>query len=319
VRRRRFLALAGGAVLCPGRARAAKTVRLGVLTPGETQWQRDQVLAALAAAGYVEGRNLVLDTRSADGRLERLDGLAAALVAARPDAILAVNSPGLRAAMKATATIPIVMGVVGDPVRLGFVASMARPGGNATGISNMSSDLVTRRLQLLKEAVPAARRVALLLHPDEPIATIEQEMLAPAARVLGLELRAFPVREQGELAQAFATALAWRADAALRLAGQAGALARPTIALAAQHRLPVMHLQRSHVAEGGLMAYFSDEADLWRRAGAYLARVLDGEKPGDLPIVQPERFAFVVNLATAKALGLAIPDALLNLADEVIE
>jgi putative ABC transport system substrate-binding protein len=321
-RRQLFVA---GATLCicfcfqAGAWGADRIFRVGVLTPSESQWQKAALLEPLRAANYAEGRNLVVNVRSAEAQLERLDKLAAELVHAGVDAIVAVNTPGTRAAMKATRTVPIVMAAVGDPIGLGFVTNLARPGGNVTGMSNMANELVTRRLQLLKEAVPSAIRVAALIHPDEPIAALEFRDLEAAAPKLGIELRSFAARSQDDLRKAFDEASTWRADAAIRLAGQAGAFAAQTIELAQAHRLPVMHLQRSHVVDGGLMSYFADEGDLWRRVGAYVVRILGGEKPGDLPIMQPVRFELVINLKTARALGITIPESVLVRADEVIE
>lgn len=256
--------------------------------------------------------------RSAEGKLERLPQLAAALTKSHVDVVLAVNTPGARAAMDATKTIPIIMTAVGDPVGLGIVTNLARPGGNVTGFSNMSGDLAAKRLALLKEAVPAAKRVAVMMHPDDPIVPIQiRDINATAAR-LGVELEVIPLRHTQELESAFQKALQWRAQALLRLAGQATLIGPPTAALALKHRLPSMLLLRQDVEAGGLMSYFSDQPALFRRAATYVDKILKGAKAGDLPVEQPVKFEFYVNLKTAKQIGLTIPPNVVARADKVI-
>lgn len=273
----------------------------------------------LRQLGYEPDRNLRLLFRSAEGKLDRLPALATELVEARVDAIVAINTPGTRAAIQATTQIPIVMTIVGDPIGAGFVSNLARPGGNVTGISNMQAELGAKRLQLLTEAVPAAKRVAVLLNPADPITGPQRQDTARAAPKLGVEIRFFPVGEPGELPATFTAMRAWRADAALWLAGQALTFQRETIALAAQHRLPVMFAQGADVEAGGLIAYAADQDELFRRTALYVDRILKGTKPGDLPVEQPMKFQLVINRKTAHALGLTIPPMLLFQADRLIE
>jgi putative ABC transport system substrate-binding protein len=293
--------------------------RVGVLVPSEAQWERAVFLARLRELGYVEGVNLALDVRNGDGALERMPALAQALVAAAPDVILALNTPGTRAAIEATRAIPIVMSIVADPVGLGFVSNLARPGGNVTGVSNQANDLAAKRLALFAEAVPGLRRVAVLVHPDEPIAAIEARAVEAPARRLGMELRLLPVRTRADLEEAMRSAAAWRADGVFRLAGQANTLATETADLALEHRLPFMGLQAPAARSGALLTYFGDQSELHRLSADYVDRILRGASPGELPIQQPTKFELVVNLRTARALGIAIPQTLLLRADEVIE
>lgn len=312
--------VAAGALVPASFAQAiSRSYRVGVLTPSESQWQPDVFRLALRDLGYEEGKNLTLVIRDAAGRLERLPTLAADLVAARVDVVAAVNTPGAKAAIAATQVVPIVMTVVGDPLATGLVPNLARPGGNATGVSNLGRDLTEKRLQLLTEAVSGARRIAVLLHPDDPVVVPQVEDVKAAALRLGVEARFVSVRSTGELPAAFATMREWQAEALLRLFGQAFATSAGTIALAAEHRLPTMMLTKDEVAAGGLMSYDADRAQLFRRAAFFVDKILKGAKPGELPIEQPTKFEFVINLKTAAALGLNMPLSLLARADEVIE
>jgi putative ABC transport system substrate-binding protein len=293
----------------------SKPFRVGVLTPAERQWEGAAFREALRNLGYVEGSNITIDVRSADGKLERMPELAAALINSNVDVIVAVNTPGARAAMEATKTVPIVMTAIGDPVGLGLVTSLARPGGNVTGLSNMSGDLAGKRLELLKEAVPAAKRIAVMMHPDEPIVPIQVKDINATAARMGVELEIIPLRHAHELERAFQKALQWRAQGLLRLAGQATVIGPPTAELALKHRMPSMLLLRQDVEAGALMSYFTDHQALFRRAATYVDKILKGSKPGELPIEQPSRFEFYVNLKTAKQIGLTIPPNLLARAD----
>jgi putative ABC transport system substrate-binding protein len=276
-------------------------------------------LDVLKQLGYQDGRNLRLVLRSAEGKLALLPALAADLVAARVDVIVAVNGPATQAAIRATRTIPIVMVAVGDPVGAGFVSNLARPGGNVTGTSNIVAELGSKRLAVMKELVPQAKRIAGLFNPDDPITGRQRREMEEAAPSLKTEVRFFPVRATEELPKTFEKIRAWHADAALWLLGQQHAFQTASIKLAAQHRLPLMTTFREYVAAGGLLSYLSDSIEVHERAAVYVDRILKGSKPGDLPIEQPTKFELVVNLKTAKALGLTVPQSLLIRANEAIQ
>ena len=300
-------------------AQARKVYRVGVLTPSAAQWQPAVYRQALRELGYEEMVNLTLVVRDAGGRLETLPQLAMELGGENVDVIVAINTPGTRAAISATKTIPIVMSEVGDPVATGFVTNLRRPGGNVTGVSTLSRELTAKRLALLKEAVPRAARIAVLLHPDDPIVAPQVEETKVAAARLGVEPRFFAVRSAEELERAFATMKQWRAQAVLRLAGQAAALVKQTIELAFRYHLPTMLVTKQQVSAGGLMSYDPDRAEIARRTAYYVDKILKGAKPGDLPIEQPTKIELVINMKTAKALGLTIPPSLRLQADQVIE
>ena len=292
---------------------------VGVLAPHSRQHGYPAFLEALRVTGYEQDRNLRLLFRSAEGKLERLPALATELVEARVDVIVAINTPGTRAAIQATKQIPIVMTIVGDPVGMGFVSNLARPGGNVTGISTMGTELAAKRLALLKEAMPAAKRIAAMLNPADPITVPQMRDTERAAPLVGVEIRFFRVRATGDLPETFKHMLAWRADAALWLAGQAQTFQPGAIELAAKHRLPVMVPQRQDVEAGGLISYSADQVELFRRTAHHVVRILKGAKPGDLPVEQPMRFELAINLKTAKALGLTLPPSLLVQVDRVVE
>ena len=240
------------ALASPAEAQLKAKPRIGVLTPAERQWEGAAFREGLRHLGYIEGSNILIDVRSAEGKLERMPELAAALINSDVDVILAVNTPSARAAMDATKAIPIVMAAIGDPVGLGLVTNLARPGGNVTGLSNMSGDLAGKRLELLKEAIPAARRIAVMMHPDDPIVPIQvKDINATAARIVSLEN--IPVRGAEDLERAFQRALQWRAQGLLRLAGQATVIGPATAEQALKHRLPSMLLLRQDVEAGALM------------------------------------------------------------------
>ena len=314
-----------GALAAPLAAEAQQAnppPRVGVLTP-----QSRELSAAswagfrqgLRELGWEDGRNLVIEARFADGKLDRLSALAEELVSLRVSVIVAANSPGTRAVMSATKTIPIVMVEVGDPVATGFVSSFARPGGNVTGVSNMSRDIGRKRLQLLKEAVPKALRIAVMLNPDDPITAPQWRDVEEAAGSLGVQLQRYEIRNMEDLERAFQAATAGRADAVLRLADPLVVVLGPkTVELVTRYRLPAM-VYRRDVETGALMSYFADVPDYHRRAATYVDRILKGARPGELPIEQPTKFELVINLKTAKALGLRIPPSLLLRADQVIE
>jgi len=274
----------------------------------------------LRELGWQEGRNLVIEYRSAEGNFERLAALAAELVDLKVPVLVAANTPGTRAAMKATKTIPIIMVAVGDPVATGFVTNLARPDGNVTGVTNIARELTRKRLELLKEMVPAARRNAVIMNPDDPIVPPQVKEVRAASQMLGLDLQFVEVRKVSDLEPAFAIMLRGQADAVLRLADPLGTALRARIVeLTMKHRLPAMLTLRQDVEAGGLIAYWTDHIAHYRRAATYVDRILKGAKPADLPVEQPTKFELVINLKTAKALGLTIPQPLLLRADQVIE
>jgi putative ABC transport system substrate-binding protein len=299
---------------------AAQNLRtVGVLTPHRDDPNWPAFFETLKQLGYSEGRNLHLIFNSADKKYDRLPVLAAQLVKQHAEVIVAVNTPGARAAIRATKTIPIVMTIVGDPVGTGFVSNLAHPGGNVTGISNMSGQFAAKRLQLMKELLPGAKRIALLFNPVDPVTAPQIRDTGAAAHPLGVEVRDFGVKSSDALPAAFADMASWHADAAVWLSGQGTAMQAPTSELALRHRFPVMVTQRADVEAGGLISYFPDHAELFRRTAQYVDLILKGAKPGELPVEQPTKFELTVNLKTAKAIGLAVPPSILVQADHVIE
>jgi putative ABC transport system substrate-binding protein len=279
----------------------------------------DAFRGGLRDLGYVEGQNVVVEYRWSEGRDERLAELAAELVQLNVALIVTVGTPATLAAKAAPGTIPVVMTSVGDPVGSGIVASLAHPEGSVTGLSLLDADLDGKRIELLKEAVPGLRRLAILWSANDPGMTLAYNRVEIAAQTLRLDLQNLGVRAPGEFAGAFQAAGAARADA-LVVTAQPFTMRHQAqiVELAAKHRLPAMYTTRSFVDAGGLMAYGPDRVDLSRRAATYVDRILRGAKPTDLPVEQPTKFELVVNLKTAKVLGLAIPQSLLVWADEVI-
>ena len=271
--------------------------------------------------GYVEGRNLVLEPRFADGKLERLPMLAQEIIRLNPDVIFVSTTPGSLAAKAATATIPIVFVAVADPVGNGLVPSLARPSGNVTGITHIVAELTGKRLELLKEIVPAASRIAVLVNPDDPNATVQIQNAEAAARTLGVQLQpVLTVRGVGDLERAFEAISRSGAGAALRMVDPTGGSLRArTVELAARHRVPVMFVFREDVEAGGLVAYGASLPAQYRQAATFVHKILRGARPADLPIEQATKFELVLNLKTAKKLGLMIPPSLLLRADQVIE
>jgi putative ABC transport system substrate-binding protein len=270
--------------------------------------------------GWEEGRNIVVEFRFADGKMERLHDLATELLKLNVELIVAQNTLGVRAAIDATKAVPIVMVEVGDPVATGFVTKLAHPGGNLTGLTNMAHDLTRKRLQLLKEAVPSATRIAVIMNPSDPIVPPQWRDAQSAAERLGVQLQRLEMRNAEDLRRAFQMAVAGKAKAVLRLADPLSlVLGTETADLAIKHRLPLMVRARPEVEMGGLMSYYANPLDYHRRAASYVDRILKGARPGDLPIEQPTKFELLINLKTAKALGLTIPQTLLLRADQVIE
>jgi putative ABC transport system substrate-binding protein len=273
----------------------------------------------LGKLGHVEGQNFAIESRWAEGKYDRLPGLAAELVLLKVDVILAVAVPAIRAAKEATSTIPIVMAIVVDPVATGLVASLARPGGNITGLSNMAPDLVGKQLEMLKEVVPTASRVAVLWNPANPGNAPQMRAAEVAARTMGVRLQPVDARNPNDLDSAFAAMTKERAGALLVLVDSMLNEQRTRIAdLAAKSRLATAYGLPEHAQAGGLMSYSANRSDLFRRAATYVDKILKGAKPGDLPVEQPATFELVINLKTARALGLTIPQSLLARADEVI-
>jgi putative ABC transport system substrate-binding protein len=269
--------------------------------------------------GYVPGQNLLIECRLTEGRLERAPALAAELVSLKPDLLVAYATPNVRAAMQATNTIPILMAAVVDPVGRGLVASLAHPGGNVTGLTDtVGPEILGKHLQLLKEAVPKVSRVAVLAYgPPEPIFRREEEA---AARALNVTLQFYGVQDPTEFAGAFTAMTKAKAEALLVQPHSVISSHLQRIAdLAAQSRLPAVYPDREAVDGGGLMAYAVNGPEMRRRLGGYVDKILHGAKPGELPVEQPTKFELLINLTTAKALGLTIPQSLLNRADEVIQ
>ena len=326
VQRRDFLIAAGALVAAPlaEAQQAAKVPRIGYLATsrGPSPHLYEAFLQGLRDLGYVEGRNVVIEYRDAEGKLDRLPALAAELVALKVDVIVATSTPHALAAKQATRTIPIVFTSVGDPVGSGLVSSHARPGGNITGLASRTQELVSKCLEQLKQSVPGVKQVAVLWHPGSRGERAEQDTLKQAevaARSLGVRLQFFEARGPEDFDRAFAEMGKVRADALIVLSStMLFAERRRLVELAAKAKLPAVYPWREAADAGGLMSYGANIADLFRRAAAYVDRILKGAKPGDLPVQQPEKFEVVINLKTAKDLGLTIPPPVLARADEVI-
>jgi len=325
--RRVFISLvAGGLLAAPLAAEAqpaGKVPRVGVLSGGSPSDPVprgvDAVQQGLRELGYVEGQSIAIEYRWAEWKYERLPALAAELVRLKVDVIVATVAVAIQAAKHATKAIPIVM-VANDPVAAGFVASVARPGGNITGLSMMTPEVVAKQLELLREVVPKISRVAVLGNPANPGNAPQVRAAETAARALGVRLQPLEARGPSEIDRAFAAMTRERAGAFLVLLDPMLAGQREQIAdLAAKGHLPAMYALRQHVEVGGLMAYGADIFDLFRRTAIYVDKILKGAKPADLPIEQPTKYELVINLKTAKVLGLTIPPSLLQRADQVIE
>jgi putative ABC transport system substrate-binding protein len=304
---------------------ATKVHRIGWLLAGSPPSgpdpRLDDLRQGLRDLGYVEGQNLLIEYRYAEESEAHLRDLAAELVRLQVAVIVAGGSAATRAAQQATRTIPIVMASSGNPVGLGFVASLARPGGNITGMSNFVAELPGKQLEILKEAVPRSTRVAVLTNPAAPFHGLEMEHLAWAAKALGLHVHVVPLRSRDELGSAFATMTREGAEALVVL-GEPLLIDRIIGAIvdrAAQHRLPAIYRWRSQAEAGGLMSYGPNQRAMRRRVAYYVDRLLQGATPADLPVEQPTTFELVINLKTAKALGMTMPPSLLLLAEEVIQ
>jgi len=305
---------------------AGKVPRIGLLANNLAANPHlvEAFLRGLRDLGYVEGRNVVIEYRAAEGKVERFPALAAELVALKVDVIVVAGGPpGALAAKQATSTLPIVFIGAGDPVTSGLVTSLARPGGNVTGLTGLSPELVGKGLEQLKQAAPGVSRVAVLWHPGGLGERTEKDMLKGAevaAQALGVRLQVVEARGPADFDRAFSDMTRARAGALTMLpSSMLFGERRRLVDLAAKNRLPAVYPSRESVDAGGLMAYGPNVADLFRRAATYVDRILKGMKPADLPIEQPSKFELVINLKTAKALGLTIPQSLLQRADQVIE
>jgi len=303
-----------------------KVPRIGWLAPafppsssGLSNPNIEGFLQGLKELGYVEGKNIVIEYRWADGKRERLSDLAAELVTLKVDVIVARNTPATLAAQRATTTIPIVMVGPGDPVRLGLVASLARPGGNITGLSLLATELTGKRLELLKEAFPKIARVAVLWNSGDSAMTLRVKEAETSAQALGVTLQRVGVQDPNDFERAFSTMSSQAADALLVTLDTFTALHQKRILeFAAKYRLPAMYERIDFVEAGGLMTYGPSLSEIFRRAAVFVDKILKGAKPADLPVEQPTKFEFVINLKTAKQIGLTIPPNVLVRADRVI-
>jgi putative tryptophan/tyrosine transport system substrate-binding protein len=324
MRRRELITLLGGAAAWPLAARAQQAAKLptigfvGTGTPSSHGQWLSAFVQRLRELGWIEGRTVAIEVRWADGRDARFAEITAEFVRMKVDVIVTTGA-ALLPAKQVTSAVPIVFAIAGDPVGAGLVASLARPGGNVTGLSLQQTDVAAKRLELLREVVPGLRRLAIMANTGSPSAAIEMGEAETAARTFSLETVAFEIRRVEEIAQAF-EALNRRADALYVVGDPLITTNRIRISiLALGARLPTMFIFRESVEVGGLMSYGPNIPDLFRRAGDYVDKILRGAKPADLPVQQPTKFDLVINLITAKALGIDVPPTLLARADEVIE
>jgi putative tryptophan/tyrosine transport system substrate-binding protein len=325
VKRREFITLLGGAAAWPLAARAQQPAMpvIGFLDPRSPDGMTERLRGfrqGLKDTGYVDGENVAIEYRWAEGQNDRLPALADELVRRRIAVIAAFGIVAANAAKAATTTIPIVFAVAVDPVRLDLVASLNRPGGNLTGFNILTTELVTKRLELLHELVPGAVRVAVLVDPAYPDTEVMVRDLAAAARAMGLQIQVFNATNGREINEAFASFVRERPDA-LFVGGEPFLNSRRVqlVNLASRHAIPATYALRDYAEVGGLMSYGPNIADAFRQAGVYAGRILKGAKPADLPVVQASKFELVINAETARLLGLTVPDKLLARADEVIE
>jgi putative tryptophan/tyrosine transport system substrate-binding protein len=324
MKRREFITLLGGAATWPlaARAQQAKLPTIGFLGAGTssawTQWGAAFV-QRLHELGWIESRNVAIEYRSAEGRDERLAQIAAEFVRLKVDVLVTSSTPAVIAAKQATSVIPIVFATAGDPVAAGLVASLARPGGNVTGLSTLSSDTASKRVELIRELVPNLHHLAILADVGNPLSVLERGHVQAAAGALGLESTALEIRRAEDITPAI-QALKGRAEALYVSSDPLTNGNRVRInTLALGVRLATIHVVRQNVEAGGLISYGPNRLDLWRRCAEYVDRILRGAKPADIPIEQPTKFELILNLTTAKALGLTIPESFLLRADEVIE
>jgi putative tryptophan/tyrosine transport system substrate-binding protein len=311
------------AVAVSAKAQQAKKIpRIGILipvTPAAAAIYLEAFKQGLRGLGYIEGQNIAIDYRYAEGKSDRLPALAAELVRLKVDIIVAVGR-SVQAAKKSTETISIVMTNAGDPVNEGFVASLARPGGNVTGLSSLTTDLAGKRLELLKETIPKLSRLAVLWDPENKGSTLSWKENELAARELGLQLQSLAVRSPEDLDVAFRAAAKERSQALVALRSPVIFNERKRIVdLTIKSHLPAIYDDREFIEPGGLMSYGTNQADLFRRAATYVDKILKGRKPADLPVEQPKKFEFIINLKAAKQIGLTIPPNVLARADKVIK
>ena len=330
MRRRKFITLLGGAAAWPLASHAQQPEqmrRVGVLSSGVAA--ADPEIRAFNAAfrqgmqerGWSEGRNLQIDYRCAGPDVEQIKSYAAELVDAQPDVIFAITSPSVAALQRATRTIPIVFVAISDPVGQGFVASLAKPGGNITGFTGLEFSIGQKWVAFLKELAPRVTRIAYLFHPEiGPFYPLWLKSVEDAAATLGVEVTAAPVRAVGDIERAIGSIAAQpNSGLIVQPDGYTIASRRLIIELVARHRLPAVYTYRFEAADGGLVSYGTDALDQYRRSAAYVDRILKGERPANLPVQQPQKYELVINLRTAKAMGLEIPASLLATADEVID
>jgi putative ABC transport system substrate-binding protein len=318
--RRKLIAVFGGAVAWPHAARAQQpnVPTIGVLVIGninpEEFWREFQ--QGLRDLGYIEGQNIRFEFRSAEGQIDRLPELAAELVRLKVDVIVTWFTPTAVAAAKATGKIPIVMAETGDPIGTGLVKSLSQPGGNVTGIASVTAELAGKCVQLIRDMLPSARRVTALANGTDPFSKPFLEQIRAGGEATGTAIEPIRISNNEEFESAFAAMERDRPDAIIV---QPSLPSRRAAELALQHRVPAVSVPRWFVDQGGLMSYSAIYADLFRKAAVYVDKILKGAQPADLPVEQPTRFQLVINMKTAKALGLSVPPALLARADEVIE
>jgi len=324
MKRRQFIALAGAALVGMARANAAKSFTIGYLAllPGEDHMSfMARFMRRLDELGYKDGQNFRLIYRSAEGQPQLLSGLASELVGMKPDVLVTgLGTVAARAAKAATDGVPIVFMAVGDPVGANIVESLARPGGNVTGLSDLAAHIQGRRLALLREIAPAATVVAVVLNPGTPYTALAYKELEQAAKIINIELRAFQVRSPEDMTPQLEATKAGGAHALAILEDPLTLSQRSQIAIVASHLgLPAVYGYREFVEAGGLMSYGTDHGAQWRRGAEIVDLILNGAKPADIPVEQPTKFETVINRKTANGLGIAIPPSLLAIADEVIE
>jgi putative ABC transport system substrate-binding protein len=327
VHRRAFLSTMAGSLLAAPLAseaqRGAKVWRIGVLETTSVGANATNLAAfrqALSELGYAEGRNIVFEYRFAEGAPERFKDLAAELVRLKVDLILTRGTPAVLAAMAATQTIPVVMAASGDPVLSGVVPNLAKPGGNVTGLSAIIVEVSGKRLELLRQVAPALHRLGVLLNMGNPNNALQWSETERVARSVGVQLQQLDVRKPGDLVPAFEAATKRRTDGLFVVTDAITQAHLGTIVqLAARHRLPAMYSAREFAEGGGLISYGVNYADLYRRSARFVDKIFKGANPGDLPVEQPTKFELLINLKTAKTLGLTIPQSLLQRADEVIQ
>ena len=325
MKRRDFFSLVGGAAAWPLTAQAQQSIPVIGFLSGQSASSYAKFASAfrsgLQEAGFVEGKNVAIEYRWAEGRYDRLPALAVDLVHHSVIEIVATGAtPAILAAKAATNTIPIIFTTGGDPVGLGLVASLNRPGGNVTGISFLVAQIGSKRLESLCEMVPNAKSIGFLVNPNNPNADVETADALKAARLLGREIQVINASSDRDIDAAFSILAQTRVGAIIVSADAFFVNRRDQlVALAARHALPAIYAQPELVTAGGLMSYGASQVEAYRQVGLYAGRVLNGEKPADLPVVQPTKFELIINLKTAKALGLAVPPSLLAVADEVIE